>query len=423
MKLGRWYHLIAQWDGGVATLEVNGEKDQVRRSGPGLSRRCSAQNRNGRREDRRPPNRESHVVDNAGASAMVAAASADGSSAPDHFGQGSGWSGWVGGGGARVSTSGDILDSELVDSNAMIVNPAFDLDLTKRNYVCCDISCSTARQAQLTFITDTSHGTVQMPIWPGPRTSVVDLADVPNWRGRLKLLAISILACGRMRSSWRICGYPTRPWASRFCRSGTWLRAQPYCESAVPRRSSRVVHNLGMEAKEAGARLKLPEGVKYIDGAVRELGAMATGTVKTAEWTVTADSEISDWAEVVLTAANGAPCSHRCKLIFRPVDAPPEIKVRTTGGTETLTYYIDSIDGDNANTGRSPVAPWKDFTNITARRSGLGKSSSSNAAASSIRNCRFAPAVRRTIGWRSARTEPARDRSFAGTGTFATVAP
>jgi len=62
-----------------------------------------------------------------------------------------------------------------------------------------------------------------------------------------------------------------------------------------------------MEASAAAARLDLPPGVRCVGDTVCELGAMATGAVKTAEWTVVADAETSDWGTIALTATGAAP--------------------------------------------------------------------------------------------------------------------
>jgi hypothetical protein len=263
--------------------------------------------------------------------------------------------------GARVTSSGGKLEATLPDAGAMIVNSALDLDLTQRNYVCCDISCSTARTATLTFITDAGHGTVPLPLWSTPRTSVVDLSAVPNWRGRLKLLAISVPGVRahevQLESLW-VSGKPEgRPFlhVRHLAQGGAILRV------GRPEEITAVVRSLGMEARGTTARLVLPPGV------------MPTGTTKTAEWTVVADAETSVLAEVVLTAKGAAPSSELYKLIFRPLDAPPEIEVRTTRRAGTLAYYIDSIDGNNANAGTSPDAPWRDFTNINGKTLGPGE--------------------------------------------------
>ena len=373
-KPGTWYHLIAQWDGAEATLEVNGETDRVRRSGltgpadsplgigaPGVTI-----------DELRIQNPMSLTMQEL--RAMTIAVPVGGNGASDRFGEGPGWPGWVGVSGAHVTASGGKLEAALADSGAMIVNPALDLDLTQRGYVCCDLICRTARTATLTYITDAGHGTVALPLWLTPRTSVVDLSAAPNWHGRLKLLAISVPGVRahevQLESLW-VSGKPEgKPflYVRNLAQGGAILR--------VGRREKviAVVHSLGMEARESAAHLVLPAGVRCLGGAVRELGIMPTGSTKTAEWTVVADSETSGQAEVVLTAASFTPSSERCRLAFRPVDTPSVLNVpTTTGGTKAVTYYIDSIDGENASSGTLPDSPWRDFTNINGKTLGPGE--------------------------------------------------
>ncbi len=373
MELGRWYHLIAFWDGDVATLDVNGETSRVRR--PGKASHGSAPLKIGsdgvRIDDLRIGNPTSLAMQEL--RSLLTVTTANQKNSPDHFGQDTGWPGWSGAGGAQVSSTGEKLHAELADSNAMIVNPGFDLDLAQYKYVCCDISCNIAHAAQLIFIMDSGHGTVQIPVWQGARTSVANLTDVPEWQGRLKLLAISIPGIRthqvQLENLW-IC---SKPMGKPFLQVRNFAQDRALLHVGRPEKVTAVIHNLGIEAKEATARLVLPKGAKCISDSVYTLGFMSTDAVKNAEWTITADSEINELAEVVLTTENGISSSERYRLIFRPADAPPEIKVHTKEKDGTITYYIDSIDGDNTNTGRSIGSPWKDFTNINGKTLGPGE--------------------------------------------------
>ncbi|MBT3381851.1 MAG: hypothetical protein HN742_08960 [Lentisphaerae bacterium] len=373
METGVWYHLIAQWDGVEAMLEVNGEKSGIRRSGVSepADRPLEIGTPGAVIDELRIHNSVALRLQKL--RAMAAAAPPGGSQALDHFGQGAGWPGWVGMSGADVTTSGGKLEAVLADSDAMIVTPALDLDLTQRGYVCCDLSCRTARTATLTFVTDAGHGMVPLPLWSTARTSIVDLSTAPNWHGRLKLLAISVPGVRphdiQLENVW-ISGKPKgKPflYVRNLAQGGAILRV------GRQEKIIAVVHSLGMEAQGAAARLVLPPGVRSLGDTVRELGAMPTGTTRIAEWTVVADSETSGSAEVVLTAANFAPSSERCRLAFRPAETPLAISVPTTGGTKAVTYYIDSVGGVNANAGTSPDAAWRDFTNINGKTLGPGE--------------------------------------------------
>ena len=372
-KTGVWYHLVARWDGVDATLEVNGETTRLRRSGqisPGdepLSIGSVGMIIDALQIENPTAMAQQELR------AMIAAVPVDGRTGLDHFGKGTGWSGWVGTNGARVSLSDDILEAALPDANAMVVIPTLDLDLAQRKYVCCDISCRTARAANLIFITDTGSGSVSVPIWPEARTSVVDLSAVPNWRGKLQLLAVSVPGIWAQEMQLENLWVSAKPVGKPFLQLRNLAQGRAIFRVGHPETITAVVRNLGMEASAAAARLDLPPGVRCVGDTVCELGAMATGAVKTAEWTVVADAETSDWGTIALTATGAAPSSERCKLTFRPAETPWEPEVRFIEQAGAVAYYIDSVAGDNANSGRSADSPWRDFTNINGTALGPGE--------------------------------------------------
>ncbi len=370
-KTGVWYHLVAQWDGVDATLEVNGATSRLRRSGPISPGGAAVE-----------IGSEGLIIDalrienpmalaQQELQAMVAAVPADGRTGADHFGKGTGWSGWGGTRGAQVSAAADVLVATFPDSNAMIVNPSLNLDLAERKYVCCDISCRTARAANLIFLTDTGYGTVSIPIWPEPRTSVVDLSGVPNWQGKLRLLAISVPGIRAHEAQLENLSVSAQPVGKPFLHIRNVAQGRALFRIGRPETITAVVHNLGMATSDASARIELPSGVRCVGDVVCNLGVMATDEVKTAEWTLVADAEIRDWSTITATATNAAVSSERCRLIFRPEETPWTPEVRFAGGAGA--YYIDSVAGDNANSGRSADAPWRDFTNINGKVLGPGE--------------------------------------------------
>lgn len=373
-KTGVWYHLVAQWDGVDAVLEVNGEKNRVRRTGPvSPGDEPVGIGSPGLLIDAlRIENRTALAMHEL--QAMIAAVPADGRTGLDHFGKGVGWPGWIGTSGANVSPAGDLLEAALADSDAMIVNPALDLDLTERKFVCCDISCPSARTASLTFITDAGYGTVPVPIWPGPRTAVVDLSAVPNWQGKLKLLAISVPGLRSHEVQVENLWVAAQPVGKPFLQVRNVAQERGILRIGQPEKIIAVVHNLGMEANEVVVRLDLPPGVRCIDGTDRELGVMPTGALQTAEWTVEAEAETGGWSTVVAMAKDAAPSAQRHRLTFRaPEEAPWTLKVLPVAQAGAVAYYVDSMAGDNANSGLSPESPWRDFTHINGKTLGPGE--------------------------------------------------
>ncbi len=367
---GAWYHLVAQWDGFNATLEVNGEKTSVQRLGmpkPG-GRPLEISTMDGMIDEL--------TVENAMFPAMqkylakTDAAPARRTVDMDHFGKGAGWPEWMGVAGALLNVSGDRLEATLPDSGAMIVNPALDIDLRQRRYVCCDISSPAEKPAMLVFITHSGYGAVSFPVSRELRTSVIDMGNTRGWRGRLKSLALWVPGVGpnsvQMENLW-VSGEPEgRPFLQ--VQRIVWDHAilsvgkEEKVSALVEVRGSR-----GLELKDVAASLTLPKGIRCLDDETRALGTLPTGTVKTVEWTLMAETATNGEVTVVLRAPDGAQASKR-SLLFAGSFTQLTPVTQNTGAT----YYVDSVNGVNTGSGTSPDAPWKDFTNINGKTLGAG---------------------------------------------------
>lgn len=146
-----------------------------------------------------------------------------------------------------------------------------------------------------------------------------------------------------------------------------------------PEKLTASIRNVGAGSEQVAASLKLPPGVRCLGDAVHELGAMPMGAEKVIEWSVEADAASMGAAEIRLTAAGSPPVAARHPLVFFPnEDGPPasasqRLAQPRAADSKATTYYIDSAAGSNANSGISPDAPWKDFTNVNGRTLGPGE--------------------------------------------------
>ena len=146
-----------------------------------------------------------------------------------------------------------------------------------------------------------------------------------------------------------------------------------------PEKLTTSIRNVGTGTEQVVVRFELPPGTRCLGEAVHELGAMPTGAEKTIAWTVQADAASIGTAEIRVTAAGSPPVTARHPLVFFPSeDGPPasasdRLAPPRAGEAQAVTYYIDSAAGNNANSGTSPDAPWKDFTNVNARTLGPGE--------------------------------------------------
>jgi hypothetical protein len=144
--------------------------------------------------------------------------------------------------------------------------------------------------------------------------------------------------------------------------------------AGIPETLTAVVQNLGQEVPGVSASIELPETVRCLDDPARELGTLPVGAEETVRWRILADREISEAAVVRVTAPDADPAVYRLPLAFFPGDdEAAALRARMhppSGGGKT--YYIDSVGGDNANTGLTETQPWKDFTKVNGTDLGPG---------------------------------------------------
>jgi len=140
-----------------------------------------------------------------------------------------------------------------------------------------------------------------------------------------------------------------------------------------------ILRNIGSPTERVTVRFALPAGVRTGDPATRELGAMATGAQKTIDWSVAADAPAITAAVLQITAAGTAPTTAQHPLVFFPsAEGPPPGTAETlpapdARGSQATTWYIDSTAGSNTSAGTAPETAWKDFTNINGRCLGPGQ--------------------------------------------------
>ena len=83
------------------------------------------------------------------------------------------------------------LAADFADENAMLLNPALDVDAGQNTWVSVHVRSQQATRAALTYVTEAGSGTGVLPVWDCERTCLVNLASHPAWRGKLKLLGLS----------------------------------------------------------------------------------------------------------------------------------------------------------------------------------------------------------------------------------------
>ena len=146
-----------------------------------------------------------------------------------------------------------------------------------------------------------------------------------------------------------------------------------------PEKLTTSIRNVGMDAEGVAVRLEPPRGTRCIGEAVHELGAMPMGAEKVVEWSVEADTADIGTARICVTATDAPPVTAGHQLVFfqsedvLPASACNRPAPSSVNDDNFVTYYVDSAAGSNANSGTSPDAAWKDFTNINDRILGPGE--------------------------------------------------
>jgi hypothetical protein len=146
-----------------------------------------------------------------------------------------------------------------------------------------------------------------------------------------------------------------------------------------PEKLITSIRNIGAATDKATVRFALPPGVRLESPPTHELGTMPTGAERTIDWTVAADKPTMGDAEIRVTTAIGPPVTARHPLVFfpdengLPVSGSERLATPLAGEPLAVTYYIDSEAGNNANSGTSPAASWRDFTPVNGRKLGPGE--------------------------------------------------
>lgn len=398
-QIGQWYHLVAGWDGQTLSLEVNGEVSRQQRSG--TLRPASAPLQfgsfKGAIEDVRLENPDAPHTEEAfwpfegdlrdASGHGHDGAANDATFVPGPVGQALGSLGQP----VRVPSSADLQ-----------VAPGFHLD--------CRVYFETVPAVQQNIVA--KEGEFMLRVDPPQEGS--DLAFFVNaggWEPRVRTdRSIQAGEWYRIIAHWdgltltlEVNGEQTEAMRSGLCRPsndpvtiggpGMWVdevrienpkrpairvahvtQEHAIMRAGIPETLTAVVQNLSQEVTGVSARIDLPDAVRCLDDPARELGTLAPGATKTVQWRILADREISEAAAVEVAALDADPAVYRLPLAFFPEDdeaAATRAHVDPPSGGGK-TYYIDSVRGDNADTGLSETQPWRDFTKINGTDLGPG---------------------------------------------------
>lgn len=390
-QVGQWYHVVAGWDGQTLSLEVNGTVSRQPRSGsPGtVHRQLQFGPFKGAVDDVQLENPKA-------ASTAEAVWPFEGNL---HDASGHGHDGAAEGVGFVAGAVGQALGPlnqpvRVPDSAGLHIAPGFGLDC--RVYfqsVPAGIQTIVAKEGEFMLRADPpQEGSnlsffINLGGWePRVRTDQPIRAGqwyrvIAHWDGIALTLEVNGAQTHVMRGGvWRAGTSPVTIGGPGLLvdevridnpRQPVVRVVQVTQEHAIlragtPETLTAVVQNLSQEVTGAAVRLDVPGTVRCLDSPAQELGTIATGATKTVQWRVQADRETSEDAVVRLTAEGAAPAIVRRPLVFFPGDdaaaaSRAHMDPPSHGGK---TYYVDSAQGNNANSGLSATQPWQDFTKL-----------------------------------------------------------
>ena len=398
-QVGQWYHLVAGWDGQTLSLEVNGEVQ--RREHTGNFRPTHGPLRfgpfSGAIEDVRLEN--PNAVSTAEAVWPFEGDLRD-ASGNGHHGAGEAVRFGPGPVGQALGPLSEPV--RVPDSPALQIAPGFHLD--------CRVLFESVPADLQTIVA--KEGEFMLRVNPPQEGS--DLAFFVNlggWEPRVRTnVPIKDGEWYRVIAGWdgltltlEVNGVQTQVTRSGLCRAtpspvsiggpGMWVdevrldnprqpavhiahvtQEHAIMRAGVPETLTAVVQNLSQEVAGVSVRLEVPDAVRCLDEAEQELGTLATGATETVRWRVVAERESNDEVAVCLTAEEVSAVVVRRPLVFFPPDdrgAAQRARMDPPrhGGH---TYYIDSVQGSNANTGLSEAQAWQDFTRVNGMTLGPG---------------------------------------------------
>ncbi len=327
VEAGKWYDIVARWDGKKLFLAVNGSVHTARRPGsaiptdnpveiggvPGLLDELAIRN--------------PRLLDREWALAAVGRQNDDARRSQASFGAGKGWSGWAGIRGGQAAVRGGRLVFRPGSSRGILANSGMDVDLSGNPYICIDVEGAVGESADVLFLTERGYGVVNLPLWGDHRTSVATMLDHPFWRGRLELLALSftgpadgVIRLERLRISSRALVKPF-VYIREIAPGRAILRAGRQESIAA------VLRNPEGTAERVGLRLSVPAGVELLEAPEKQLGTLARDATVLETWAIRAPAP-GTYTLRVSAMAEGA----------RPTTRSLEIAVRAPAGRPAGSY-------------------------------------------------------------------------------------
>jgi len=372
---GRWYHLVATWNGREAALWLNGEPFQTTRRG-GLPRPSDS-----------PlliASRTAHGQGICGAIDYVkiygrALSAAEiirqaygvhpdvrlsGRSIPIfEFVKTADTAGWTTGPEAEVRFSGGQMILSSPAGRALVLNRNLQADVDKRDFLSLRMAIDAGSRGEAVFVTTQGAGRIPFPICADakPHAYVLEPWIWPGWGG--KLLALAILPSEAPGATARI----------DYLRITEEPKAEPeicianvFADSAIPR-TSRLetivgrVRNIAGPAAALEAELTAPEGLRVQGPMIQPIAKLGYLEEREVAWKVRAERPRTGDFRVVVRGAGETAASQRLSFTVSPslpkaAYVPKPIPADT--GKYTLWTHYCPLWKEGTHLGWKAIEPW-----------------------------------------------------------------
>ena len=366
VKADTCYDVCVAWSGQAMTMNVNGERFDLARSGrtnpgPEPLRVGPIAGVIDRLEIRNPS------VERIALLAAASAAPRAQAGKPCLAGQAvlggrSHWDGWQPQSGATCEVKDDLLTGVFPTPGAMWASPALSTDLAPHPFLCLDFeSVSADRTGYIDFVTDTGTGTLCFRPQPGGRPTVVSCASSDAWTGTLRRLALSFsggdgpVRIRRLVLADRPVGTP-----SFYIRSLAAGRAK----LRAGREETVVVgiQNVGGEAEEITARLSVSEGVELLGQPEQTIPYLGMDDFDMAKWRIRAARAGEYTVRVAVSSKDAKTSTKDLSLEIEPLpDLPKTTYVPKPRPAKTdyinLMHYC-ALWKEGTHYGWKMIEPW-----------------------------------------------------------------
>jgi len=156
-----------------------------------------------------------------------------------------------------------------------------------------------------------------------PKRVRANLASHPAWHGKLKLLGLSFPAGGAQQATIEGLWVSSKPEGSPFLYVRNLAPGRAILRAGRDEQVVAIVRNLGSEAKDVRAELRVPVGMRIVGEPAQHLDAVPYNATERFEWTVRAEQPNVGEMELLVAQGSRAPldkpsAAKRVPLRFEP---------------------------------------------------------------------------------------------------------